>query len=621
MKNAVKMKQGKGKKGNKVNIQLLIISLMLALIATPVMADVIDSAGNFFGRFMSFTSRGASSTAGIYDTYAEFFDFVIFTLIFIAVLQIALNRVWGEDFKKAGAGNAIRGLVIILGIAFGIAAIKAGLTVSFFIPFVRNLLYFLAVIVIYFLLLRMGVKSKILAFILAIIIAIILFNLGDMIFTGKLGKGLPSIGKNTFKLPDLGGVTSTVSSAVNSAGNFVSGIFSSTHDASHDNTKILAERENAWNAEIEKYKQRARVECRVDIKAEDSPQEALRKLQNANQALINWLNDPKVPEEGKASGRSRLEWCSALAKEFSGKLDDMAAKKKLILEGKTVPQESIPTYSGDEIDRQLASVAYYIKKDCEFADISNSDTYQQMLDKLSASTAYYRSQIAYGVAGMNVQVEDEKLSRCERHLSKLSQLLIQYSNKEKATETARFQLGCSAQVLPGAPAEQAYIIVGKYIAQLETNIRNKKVANLAEANTELSECNKWLMELDAKRKAEAETATGKGALIPGDLRNRLAVNCGIIISGSETASELKQEISTVKARPDISSECAAAIADLEKELGIGLAEDELASRRIDCITEANRLEVAKKSVAQKIALMYDLRQYYETGIADCPSIT
>src|SRR3972149_2432012 len=172
---------------------------------TPVLAQLED-LGNLVGIRVEGTDATSSTGLPIYDKYAQFFDFLIFTGIFVAIVYIGLSKFWGEDIKQGGAGRAVRALAIIVGAAMAIAVIRAGLSVSFFIPFAKNLLFFLVIIALYFLFQRMGIKSKFLSLILAVIVAVILFNVGSIFFTGKK-LSLPSFGKETFKVPDFGGPT------------------------------------------------------------------------------------------------------------------------------------------------------------------------------------------------------------------------------------------------------------------------------------------------------------------------------------------------------------------------------------------------------------------------------
>jgi len=110
-----------------------------------------------------------------YEKYAQFFDFIIFLVLFTSLSTIGLKKFGGKSWGESGAGNAVISLSIIMGLAMAIAAVKAGLSVTFFIPFVKNMLYFLVLMLVYFVLIKLFMdKHKFLAFLLAI--AIVTFS-------------------------------------------------------------------------------------------------------------------------------------------------------------------------------------------------------------------------------------------------------------------------------------------------------------------------------------------------------------------------------------------------------------------------------------------------------------
>jgi len=157
---------------------------------------------------------GGFAGVPIYDDYYQIIDFMIFLILFVSISSIALKKAFaGDQYEKSG--SAIRALAIIIGLALALAALKAGLSVTFFIPFVTNALFFICIIIVYFLLLRMGMdKHKIMAFILALVITYLLFNIVGMVVGGRdisigtgqgISVGVPKIGGKGFLKGIVGG--------------------------------------------------------------------------------------------------------------------------------------------------------------------------------------------------------------------------------------------------------------------------------------------------------------------------------------------------------------------------------------------------------------------------------
>jgi hypothetical protein len=133
----------------------------------------------------------AKTTTGIqvYDNNSAIIDFFIFFTLFLSASFFGLGK-----YIKEG-GSAARGMAIAIGAALAIAAVKAGMGPTFFIPFVKNIFLFIATIVVFLVLVEVFKMHKGLAFFLAPIIVIFLFLFSGWVSDGKFGTNI------------LGGVT------------------------------------------------------------------------------------------------------------------------------------------------------------------------------------------------------------------------------------------------------------------------------------------------------------------------------------------------------------------------------------------------------------------------------
>lgn len=182
------------------NKRILLIIVMLVLLALPLVnaavgrniGNWIDNTFNYAGRnwFNSNINTGLANIP-FYDRNAQFIDFAIFLILFTSITMIGLKKGFAGG-KETETQNAVKALAMIIGLAMTLAALKAGLSVTFFIPFVANTLFFIMIIIVFFLLLRMGMdKHKIMAFILAIVITYLLFNFaGAAVNKGRFGVDL-----------------------------------------------------------------------------------------------------------------------------------------------------------------------------------------------------------------------------------------------------------------------------------------------------------------------------------------------------------------------------------------------------------------------------------------------
>ncbi len=402
----------------KKQTKILIILAMFLVLAVPVFALSLSDLGIGIA-----TDNVASTSVNIYDTYAQLIDFLLFLSLFVAIAHIAFKKWFGEDFKNAGAGNAVRALAVVVGTALAIAALKAGLSVTFFIPFVKNLIFFLVMVVIYFLLQRMGVKSKVFSWILAVIITFLLFYVSDVFFnSNKLG--VPSFGKFG-GLPDLGGptkVTKIISGATNSVGDFFSGLFGSSGNKKTqvNNTKDIIN--SKINETLKIYQRRAIVECNALINlSKDSFEQSLAILKNTNKIYENQYNTRNINSNLVIAGQqSFLAKCRQLEKEF----------ESLLTTG-TLPTDQL-NLTDEQALIELKNVAFKIRDDCKFIDIKKDDTYSQLMVKLSTELSKKRTIAANAASGElntnNIQTSLENydsLISCEEHLTELDKLLIE----------------------------------------------------------------------------------------------------------------------------------------------------------------------------------------------------
>ncbi|MFH1133295.1 MAG: hypothetical protein V1735_02315 [Nanoarchaeota archaeon] len=147
-----------------------------------------------------------------YKTQRKVVDFFVFFAIFLSVAWLGLTKAFGDQ----GKGNASKALAVAIGFALALSLVAfSNVSLAYLFPFARNLLFLLAFLLIYFLLLKMGLdKKKFLAVILALVITIVLFMLYNLGSTGKIGfPGFDGIGglKGIFSRPTLEDVENQIS--------------------------------------------------------------------------------------------------------------------------------------------------------------------------------------------------------------------------------------------------------------------------------------------------------------------------------------------------------------------------------------------------------------------------
>ena len=473
----------------------VILALTMFLVLSSFAAAFsLQDVGSFFGISVN-TGNAATTGVSIYDRYAGLFDFLIFTTLFVAIAHIAFSKVFGDDFKKAGAGNAIKALTLVVGAALSIAALKAGLSVSFFIPFVKNLIFFIIMVTLYFLFVRMGMKSKILAWIFAVIVTILLFNVTSILLSNKSG-GLPSFG-GIGGLPDLGGTTKVITESTNSAGNWFSRIFSSgagksgaTGTAETQNTQNETQK-NAMNAYLEQLKQQAVIECNVQITEKDTYQDVYKKLKASDQTFENNYKSMKeIGAQEKITDEQYMARCRELETLFSNALNNNTITT-------VVNQDTGKSFTPEEVNGNIKGLAYSIRKECEMAKIENTDTYGTMLIKLNKALSDYRNSVASGrktsVGPNEFYVPDQSFAnvgQCEEYESELNTMLLAspgYTNEVVAFEQVKepkvddkktasgnpaindaiSKSGCKVNIPKGATDEQIYQIYVNEIINID----------------------------------------------------------------------------------------------------------------------------------------------------------
>ncbi len=100
--------------------------------------------------------RYGTTDLGVYDRHKELLDFGIFFVLFLAVSWIGVRSFHTRDDQR----NAAAGIAIVVAVALTIGALKAGLSPSFLAPFMKYVVFFLGVGLLYLLFVRMfGIES------------------------------------------------------------------------------------------------------------------------------------------------------------------------------------------------------------------------------------------------------------------------------------------------------------------------------------------------------------------------------------------------------------------------------------------------------------------------------
>ncbi|MFH1133297.1 MAG: hypothetical protein V1735_02325 [Nanoarchaeota archaeon] len=164
-------------------LALIILSVVLL---PPVHAAATDAlTQNTKGMFEKFLSWYATDEQGNFTGYnleRKVVDFIIFFILFMSITALGLTKAFGGQYGgfKAAGGNPIRALTVVIGLMLTIALVAfTNVSIALFFPFAKNLLFFLAWAMIFFLLRLMGLKQIVWAIILSIIITYLLFHAGS----------------------------------------------------------------------------------------------------------------------------------------------------------------------------------------------------------------------------------------------------------------------------------------------------------------------------------------------------------------------------------------------------------------------------------------------------------
>ena len=156
---------------------LLLSSFILVYAQDEEIQQIQTSRGVSVSIRRWFSSIKSSDTGiQLYDNNKTLIDFAIFFTIFLAISILSLNR-----FLGAAGKNAMIALSLALSTALALAAIKAGMSITFFIPFVKNAIFFIMFILIFLLFRRMGMNSIFWNILLSLILTYLLFNVGNII--------------------------------------------------------------------------------------------------------------------------------------------------------------------------------------------------------------------------------------------------------------------------------------------------------------------------------------------------------------------------------------------------------------------------------------------------------
>ncbi|MEK6901008.1 MAG: PAN domain-containing protein [Nanoarchaeota archaeon] len=157
-----------------MNKQTIMICMVLFLLIVPsVIAAPFDFLNNI---------RGGSTGFGAYDRHKDILDFGIFFILFLAVTWLSIRSFYSEKEQR----NPALAIAIVVAIALAIAALKAGLSPSFAGPFMKYVLFFLGVVLLYLIFVKLfhveTAGGRILVFILALLLLWLLFNLANFSF-------------------------------------------------------------------------------------------------------------------------------------------------------------------------------------------------------------------------------------------------------------------------------------------------------------------------------------------------------------------------------------------------------------------------------------------------------
>ncbi|ENO12064.1 hypothetical protein MBGDC06_00102, partial [Thermoplasmatales archaeon SCGC AB-539-C06] len=160
-----------------VFLVLLLSSFVLVYAQEEEVQQIQTSQGVSISIRKWFSSiKSADTGIQLYDNNKTLIDFAIFFTMFLAISILSLSR-----FLGAGGKNPMIALSLALSTALALAAIKAGMSITFFIPFVKNAMFFIMFILIFLLFKKMGMDGIFWNILLSLILTYLLFNVGNII--------------------------------------------------------------------------------------------------------------------------------------------------------------------------------------------------------------------------------------------------------------------------------------------------------------------------------------------------------------------------------------------------------------------------------------------------------
>ena len=157
-----------------MNKHITLFGLVLLLLIVP---SVIAAPFDFLNSI-----RGGSTGFGVYDRHKDILDFGIFFILFLGVTWLSVRSFYSEKEQR----NPALAIAIVVAIALAIAALKAGLSPSFASPFMKYVLFFLGVVLLYLLFIKLfhveTAGGRILGFLLAPLFLLLVFNLAHLPF-------------------------------------------------------------------------------------------------------------------------------------------------------------------------------------------------------------------------------------------------------------------------------------------------------------------------------------------------------------------------------------------------------------------------------------------------------
>lgn len=162
-------------------------TLIIGIFAVIMLAGLVSAdwfnwdeiKGDLKSTVKSTESTDRNTGIEFYDKHYQIIDFLVMFVLFTAISFVGLQGF----MKEGGKSNAVKGIAVAVGAALSLAGLKAGISPSFFIPFVKNALFFIIMFVIFVLLIQIeGLKDrKLVAFILALIITMVAFNVTNIV--------------------------------------------------------------------------------------------------------------------------------------------------------------------------------------------------------------------------------------------------------------------------------------------------------------------------------------------------------------------------------------------------------------------------------------------------------